>query len=96
MIVYQLKCHSSCATCSSYTENDCTSCPLAGQIVFNWVCEPTAGDCTNLPTPTGQCVCDTGRGYFYDATAGGCVISCTNNATDFKDKASRQCVPTCP
>jgi hypothetical protein len=94
LIIYKLKCDSSCATCSSYTANDCTSCPNIGQIVFNGTCDPTAGDCTNLPTPPGQCVCDTGRGYFYNGTA--CVISCPNNATDFKDKASRSCVPTCP
>lgn len=96
MIVYKLICDSSCATCSSYTSSDCTSCPNVGQIVFNWVCDPTVGDCTNLATPPGQCVCDTGRGYFYDTTAGACVLSCTNNATVFKDKASRQCVSTCP
>jgi hypothetical protein len=96
MIVYRLACHSSCATCSSYTADDCTSCPNTGQIVFNWVCDPTAGDCTNLATPPGQCVCDTGRGYFYDSTTSSCVLSCTNNATVFKDKASRMCVSTCP
>lgn len=30
LIVYKMKCHASCATCSGPTEDDCLSCPNTG------------------------------------------------------------------
>lgn len=92
LIIYKMICHATCATCSGPTEDDCLTCPNTGEIVFNGTCDYTAGNCTSSATPPGKCVCDTAQDYFLNS--GSCSTSCP--APNFRDKASRACVPSCP
>lgn len=89
-----MKCDSTCATCSGPLASDCLTCSNVGEIVFNGTCDHVAGDCTSSPTPPGSCVCDTSAGQDYFLSGGVCTKTCAS--PNFRDKASRACVSSCP